>query len=207
MTKRYRRAVAAAMMGVGVLAISGCTAGRQRATPIEVWDDMRRQEKFKPQAATSFFADGRASRRAPAGTIARGYLKEDDVLHTGLVALGMYAGRNPHPINPDLLKTGQARFNTYCSPCHDRVGTGKGIVALRTPSWQPTNLHEPRVRAMTDGELFSVITDGRRSMPAYKYQIQSELDRWAIVAYLRALQRASTGTVDDVPVNLRAELK
>ncbi len=193
------RCLVAAGLVIAALIGTSCTAGKQRSTPIEVWDDMRRQEKFKAQSV--------ASRRPPEGTIARGHLKDDDVMHTGLVAANTYAPRNPLAIDAELLSAGQAKFNTYCSPCHDRVGTGKGIVALRTPSWQPSNLHDARIKGMTDGELFTIITNGRRSMPAYKYQIQSEADRWAIVAYVRALQRATSGTVEDVPADLRAGLK
>ena len=192
-------------IAASALMLTGCT-NRQRLTQVEVWDDMKRQPKYKPQAASDFFADGRTSRRPVPGTIARGYLKEDVVFNTGMVAPEMYAGKNPVVIDMALLKTGQAKFNTYCSPCHDRTGSGKGIVAIRTPSWQPTNLQEDRIKKMADGEIFSVITKGRRTMPAYKYQVV-EHDRWAIVAYLRALQRATSGTVADVPEDLKAELR
>jgi mono/diheme cytochrome c family protein len=98
------------------------------------------------------------------------------------------------------------KFNTYCSPCHDRTGSGQGIVAIKTPTWQPSNLVDERVRAFNDGELYNVITHGRRSMPSYRFQI-AERDRWAVVAYVRALQRAATGTVNDVPQELKAELR
>jgi len=178
------------------LSLSGCT-DRQRLTQVEVWDDMKRQPKVLPQSA---------NRRPVAGTIARGHLNLDDTYHTGMVDAETYTGRNPEAIDADLLKLGQMRFNTYCSPCHDRTGSGKGIVAIRTPSWQPTNLLDPRIRAMADGEIFSVATNGRRTMPAYKFQVV-EHDRWAIVAYVRALQRATSGTVADVPAELRAELR
>lgn len=191
----------------GSVLLSSCGDGKRRDPQIHVFQDMEQQEKYKPQSESPLFADGRSNRRPPLGTVARGHLKDDDVLHTGFVAPAMYTGKNPLPIDAELLTTGQARFNTYCSPCHDRAGTGKGIVAQRTPSWQPSNLVDDRVRAMADGDIFDTITNGRRSMPAYKYQVQSESDRWAIVAYVRALQRAANGTVDDVPENLKAELK
>jgi mono/diheme cytochrome c family protein len=117
----------------------------------------------------------------------------------------MYAGKNPLPVTMDLLKKGQAKFGTYCTPCHDREGTGQGIVPTRVPTWQPSNLTEDRVVQFADGDIFNVITNGRRTMPAYKYQISVE-DRWTIIAYLRVLQRAAHGTINDVPEEQKAEL-
>ena len=108
-------------------------------------------------------------------------------------------------IDAALLKNGQSKFNTYCSPCHDRTGSGLGIVPKRT-LWLPTNLHEDRVVAMADGEIYDVISNGRRTMHGYRYQIL-EADRWAIVAYVRALQRSDRGTIQDVPAELRADLR
>ena len=188
------------------LLLTGC-AGPQRGPSFRVFTDMEHQEKYKPQSESPLFADGRSNRRPPVGVVARGHLRDNDILNTGFTPAGLYTGRNPLAIDADLLKTGQTRFNTYCTPCHDRTGSGKGIVALRTPAWQPSNLLEDRVKNFADGNIFDTITNGRRSMPAYKYQVQSEKDRWAIVAYVRALQRATSGTADDVPQNLRAELK
>ena len=191
--------------GCSALLLAGCT-NRQRLTQIEVWDDMKRQPKYRAQMAGDFFADERASRRPVAGTVARGHLRDDSAFYTGMVDPDTYSGKNPAPITMDSLKAGQAKFNTYCSPCHDRTGSGKGIVAVRTPGWQPTNLQDDRIKKMADGEIFSVVTHGRRSMPAYRFQV-SESDRWAIVGYLRALQRATSGTLEDVPADLRAEVR
>jgi mono/diheme cytochrome c family protein len=185
-----------AFVAAAALVLTGCT-NRQRLTQVEVWDDMKRQPKVLPQSATL---------RPVAGTIARGHLKYDDVYHTGMVDAETYSGKNPEKIDGDLLKLGQSRFNTYCSPCHDRTGSGKGIVAIKTPAWQPTNLQDERIKKMADGEIFSVIANGRRTMPAYKFQVV-EHDRWAIVAYLRALHLATSGTVADVPAELRTELR
>jgi mono/diheme cytochrome c family protein len=165
---------------------------------------MSRKATGTSLAGRRFFADGRASRRPVEGTIARGHFLEDEGFATG-VTNNTYVGRNPLTIDADLLQRGQARFNTYCSPCHDRTGQGRGIVGQRA-MWIPTNLQEPRVREMNDGEIFNVITNGRRSMPPYKYQVVDR-DRWAIVAYVRALQRAMGATESDVPVDQRAGLK
>jgi mono/diheme cytochrome c family protein len=118
----------------------------------------------------------------------------------------MYVGRNPLPITREVLLRGQQRYNIYCSPCHDRAGEGRGIVAIRTPSWQPTNLQEDRQKQMADGEIFSIISQGRRSMPAYRFQVPAE-ERWAIVAYVRALQRTTNAKLEDIPQELRESLR
>ena len=192
---------------VGSLLLTSCGAGPQRGPSFRVFTDMENQEKYKPQSASPLFADGRSNRRPVAGTVARGHLRDNDIMNTGFTPAGLYTGTNPVAIDAELLKTGQARFNVYCTPCHDQTGSGKGIVALRTPAWQPSNLLEDRAKNLADGDIFDTITNGRRSMPAYKYQVQSIRDRWAIVAYVRALQRAGSGTLEDVPENLKAELK
>jgi len=189
--------------------LSSC-AGPQRIPPIEVWPDMDRQEKFKAQTGTFIFSDGRANRKPVEGTVAVGYLKEDEIFTTGIdkssgTGPGMYVGKNPVQVTPDLLRQGQRRFNTYCSPCHDRTGQGQGVVPKKV-MWIPTNLLEERVQLMPDGEIFNVISHGRRSMPAYRFQVL-ERDRWAIVSYVRALQRSARGTLADVPSDLRSDLR
>ena len=193
------------LLSLAAIGLTACAGQTTRSTSIEVWPDMKRQYKSKPQTESHFFGDHRASRMPVPGTVARGFLKEDAAYFTGAVA-GQYVGRNPETINADLLKLGQMKFNTYCSPCHSRIANGKGIVPLKEPTWQPTNLHEDRVKAMVDGEIFSIITQGRRSMPSYRFQIV-EKDRWAIISYLRALQRTTSGTLADVPQELRADLR
>jgi mono/diheme cytochrome c family protein len=192
---------------LAALVLGACGAGPQRGPSFRIFTDMEKQEKYKPQSVSPLFSDGRSNRRPVAGTVARGHLRDNDVMNTGFTPAGLYTGRNPLPIDAALLETGQARFNVYCTPCHGGTGNGKGVVAVRTPSWQPSNLLEDRVRNLADGDLFDTISNGRRSMPAYRFQVQSVRDRWAIVAYVRALQRAGAGTLEDVPENLKAELK
>lgn len=188
-----------------LLLLTGCTAVPSRKPAIEVWDDMRRQPKYRTQAYSPLFADNHETARYPVpGTIARGYLKEDDAFYTGVVN-GNYVTKNPLPLNMETLKLGQQRFNTYCSPCHGRTGSGQGVVTQRA-SWIASNLYEDRVAQFSDGDIFDVISHGRRTMPGYRYQIV-ERDRWAIVAYVRALQRAEHGSVNDVPQELRTELR
>jgi mono/diheme cytochrome c family protein len=182
-----------------LLALAGCGT-TTRKPPIEIFPDMDRQPKYKALAQSPFFADGRASRMPPPGTVAVGQLRPDESYFTGIQG-NLYLGRNPRPIDRALLARGRERFEIFCAPCHDRAGDGKGIVATRT-SWLAVNLHEERIVQMTDGELFHVVTYGRRTMPGYRFQISAD-DRWAIVAYIRALQRATQATLEDVPAELR----
>ena len=192
------------------LLLTGCVSQGSKNTPVVIFTDMDYQGRYEPQGDRSFadsrpfFGDDRASRRPVEGTIARGHFVEDEGFATGVVN-NAYVGRNPITVDTDLLRHGQRRFNTYCAPCHDRTGQGRGVVAQRA-MWIPTNLQEPRVREMNDGEIFNVITNGRRSMPSYKFQVVDR-DRWAIVAYVRALQRATAATPADVPEDRRSELQ
>lgn len=164
---------------------------------------MKQQPKYLPQAESGFFGDGRALRRPVPGTVARGFLKEDEAFYSG--KQGAAYAANPLPLDGATLARGQERFNIYCAPCHDQTGSGQGIVAQRA-SWLATNLTEPRIQHMADGEIFDIVSHGKRTMPSYRFQI-AERDRWAIVAYVRALQRAATGTLDDVPSELRSDLR
>jgi mono/diheme cytochrome c family protein len=196
-------------LAMGLLTLAGCQNFPTRTSPIEIFDDMVRQQKYKPQTlyrgSDGLFSDDMRSNRMPVpGTVAVGLLKDDDAVLRGAVN-GQYLGKNPLKIDAALLANGQTKFNTYCSPCHDRTGSGQGIVPKRT-LWLPTNLHEDRVVAMADGELYDVISNGRRTMHGYRYQIL-EADRWAIVAYVRALQRSDRGTLAEVPEALRADLR
>ena len=183
------------------LVLAGC--GSNRTPPIQVFPDMKDQPKYLPQTASRFFGDGRELRRPVPGTVARGYLKEDDVFYTGMRD-GSFAA-NPLPLDRETLGRGQERFNIYCAPCHDRTGSGRGIVALRG-SWLAFDLTETRIRQMPDGQIFDTITHGKRTMPAYRFQV-GERARWAIVLYIRALERAASGTLADVPQELRSDLR
>ncbi|HUS08747.1 MAG TPA: cytochrome c [Bryobacteraceae bacterium] len=193
----------AALLAASSILLVGCAGSMSRNPAVEVFPDMDRQGKYKPQTESALFGDKRGSRMPVPGTVPVGYLKEDDAFYTGIVD-NQYIGKNPLKIDAGTLKWGQTRFNTYCSPCHDRTGHGQGIVGQRS-SWIPANLHEDRARGLADGELFDVITHGRRTMPPYRFQI-TERDRWAIVAYVRALQRTDA-KVDDVPQELRQDLR
>jgi mono/diheme cytochrome c family protein len=189
---------------LGLLA-AGCGEIRySKAPPIELWPDMRRQPKIKAQEASDFWGDSYANRKPVPGTVAVGYLKEEDAYYTGQQN-GSYVN-NPVEVTAEVLERGEDRYNIYCAPCHDRVGSGRGIVSLRSQGWIANSLIEQRIVDMPDGELFYVVSMGRRSMPGYRWQIEED-DRWAIVAYIRALQRAANGVIEDVPADLRSELR
>jgi len=157
---------------------------------------MDHQERYEAQAENTFFADHRAQRPEVPGTVAMGSLGEDDLLQRGLEG-GAPAQRLPMPLDRKLLLRGQERFGVFCAPCHDQAGTGDGIV-IRRGMVPPPALSDPRLRAMAVGDIFRVLSKGVRNMPSYAAQIPVE-DRWAIVAYVRALQVARGGALKDVP--------
>ena len=180
-----------------VAVLTGCS-GIQRETPLQVWDDMKHQQKFRAQSPVDgIFDDGRSNRLVPEDTVARGHFRDESPYNTGMDG-ALYVGKMPVPVTMDLIKQGQAKFNIYCTPCHDQTGMGHGIVPTRVPAWQPSNLTEQRLVEMADGDIFNVITNGRRTMPPYRFQVVTE-DRWAIIAYVRALQRAAHSKPEEVP--------
>jgi mono/diheme cytochrome c family protein len=147
--------------------------------------DMHDQPKYEPLESSAFFRDGQASRPLVDGTVARGQLQDDEHLYTGKVD-GQPATTFPFPISGAMMDRGQERYNVYCAPCHDRVGNGVGMI-VRRGYRQPQSFHIDRLRAAPPGHFYDVITNGFGAMPDYRAQIQPE-DRWAIVAYIRALQ-------------------
>jgi mono/diheme cytochrome c family protein len=180
-----------------VVGIAGSRGKTSRKPPIEVIPDMDRQPKIRPQTPNDFFADGRASRLPVQGTVARGSAFLDHPINTGLVTgTTNFIVVNPIQITDQLMARGRQRYEIYCSPCHSPLGDGNGI----TKSFGMAvvaNLHDPRIVQMGDGEIFHVITNGRNLMGPYASQIEIE-DRWAIVAYVRALQLSALGTQEDL---------
>jgi len=174
-----------------VLAAAGC---RQ---------DMHDQPKYKPLRESAFFADGRASRPLVPGTVARGHLYDDTAMVTGKRGDAWLADP-PMPLTTAFVSRGRERYDIYCSPCHDRVGTGNGMI-VRRGFKHPPSFHIDRLRGADAGYVFDVVTHGFGAMPGYAPQIPVE-DRWAIVAYLRALQRSQWATLTDVPATERAAL-
>lgn len=184
------------------------TSTSPRIQPIR---DMGKQPKFKTQAANALFADGRAMRPDVPGTVARGELHEDAAFWTGRTAEG-WVTAFPEKVTEQFVRRGQERYDIYCSPCHGLVGNGDGPVAkhadaLQEGTWTPpSSYHTDLVRSRPVGYMFNTITNGIRNMPGYAAQIP-EADRWAIVAYVRALQRSQDASIADVPAELQRQLR
>ncbi|MCA1584005.1 MAG: cytochrome c [Acidobacteria bacterium] len=165
--------------------------------------DMHDAPRYEAYEASATFSDGRASRAAPIGTVARGWLREDEAVYTGKVN-GEFVEAFPFAISHDDLVRGRERFNVYCTPCHGRLGDGNGMVVQRGLR-QAASYHQERLRAERVGYFFDVITNGFGAMQGYAEQVPVH-DRWRIIAYLRALQLAQNATVADVPADRRSEL-
>jgi mono/diheme cytochrome c family protein len=179
-------------MAVGVLAalcLAGCTRGSTSSRPpIHPNPNMDVQPKYLPQAESAFFYDGATMRQPLAGTVARGHLLASPELETGRGEDGAFVTANPHADRENLVHRGQERFGIYCAPCHGGSGNGRGMLFERA-GVQSADLHEARIVAYPDGQIFDVVTNGLGLMSGYRYPISAE-DRWAIVAYVRQLQEA-----------------
>ena len=157
-----------------------------------------------PLRESTFFLDDRSARPLVPGTVARGQLREDALLYTGKVN-GAIATVFPYRIDTAALARGRERFDIYCAPCHGRTGSGDGMV-VRRGYRHPPSLHDDRLRSAPVGHFFDVMTNGFGAMPDYAAQVPAE-DRWAIIAYMRALQLSEHASVTDVPVSDRARLE
>lgn len=165
--------------------------------------DMHDQPSHTALEASTFFADGRSSRHPVAGTVARGHLTRDAHLNRGRVG-DKFASTFPFEITMDVMKRGRERYDIFCSPCHDALGTGRGMVVRRGFS-QAASFHIDRLRTVESGYLFDVVTNGFGRMAGYSAQIPVN-DRWAIVAYVRALQLSQNFRADDLDDAGRARL-
>ena len=165
--------------------------------------DMHDAPRYEALEESAFFADGRASRTLVANTVARGQLREDEHLYTGKVG-GQLVNEFPMPVTIEVMNRGQERFNVFCSPCHGRTGEGNGMIVQRGFR-QPPSFHEDRLIDAPVGYFFDVMTNGFGAMQDYASQVPVT-DRWAIAAYLRALQLSRRLTVDDVPADRRGDL-
>lgn len=193
-----------------LIILTGCRGMESEREPIEVNLNMDFQERFDPQEANPFFADNRSMRPPVPGTVARGLLREDTPIYMGRTSGGGYLQDMPVPITRALLERGQDRYGIYCTVCHGAAGDAQGIIMVGTSTltgggygFTPApSFHDDRLRQVEDGYLYDTITNGIRNMPAYGPQIPV-LDRWAIVAYVRALQRSQNATAEDVPADVR----
>lgn len=179
------------LLAVAVLLLIGC---RQ---------DMHDQPKYESLAASDFFADGMSARPAIEGTVARGHLSADDHLFQGRVGKEL-ATTFPFPITKADIERGRNRYNIYCTPCHGMVGDGEGMVVQRGFR-HPPSFHIDRLRDATVGHYFDVISNGFGAMPSYASRI-AVMDRWSIIAYVRALQLSQNASVEDLTPDERTKL-
>lgn len=212
-----------AVVTVAVIALAGFRGGKMTHPPIEIFPDMDHQPRYDPQTTSNFFADGRAQRPPVPGTVPMGYTianrywqigaddssaqssfaKHPDYYNTGKLG-EVYGDGIPVEVTERLMARGQERYNINCAICHDQAGTGNGVIksyGLTTIA----SLQDDRIRTSPDGYLFSVITNGKNTMGAYGPQISIE-DRWAIVSYLRALQKSQGVKIADLPQAKQQEL-
>lgn len=189
-----------------LVSILGFRGSKFTAPPIDYFPEwafpsMENQPKLRPQSESKFFADGRSDRLPPAHTVPRGMLREDEHLFRGKDASGAFAASIPASLTVDMkfLERGRNRFEIYCAPCHGAAGDGQGITSKYGMGAVSANgnYHADRLRTMPDGEIFNTITNGKNTMQPYADKLAPE-DRWAVVAYVRALQRAQQGTAADV---------
>lgn len=194
------------LTAVVIMAVAGKRGDMSRRPPIEVFPDMDRQPKLRPQTGSDFFKDGLSSQLPVAGTVARGSAYQDTPVNTGKISgTTNWVATIPVPVTMQLIERGRERYTITCSPCHGPQGDGKGII----PKFGMTviaDLHDAASRKVvqqTDGELFNTITHGKGLMGAYGASLTIE-DRWAVIAYVRALQRSHLASLDDVPEDERA---
>jgi mono/diheme cytochrome c family protein len=166
---------------------------------------MKAQPKYTPYSYSEFYPDHTSARQPPANTVARDVTTgQDQVLMTGM-ANGQPVTDFPFPMTADDLRRGETLFNGICAPCHDRAGTGNGVVVERGFTHPPT-LHSDAIRNMPVGQLFDVITNGFGAMPSYGPILQPP-DRWRVIAYIRALELSQNATLNDVPQDQRNQIK
>ena len=217
------------LCSIAILAVFGFRGQTSTGPPLELFPDMVRQMKVRAQAPLNFFADGRGPRLPVAGTVPIGYEMptKSETLNTSAAAIGSYshphasfsAGTDyyntgkmgdhwgtgiPLEVTRELMGRGQQRFNITCAMCHGAAAAGNGITkqyGLATV----VSLQDDKIRKMSDGEIFNTITSGKNTMMAYGPNI-IVADRWAIIAYLRALQRSQHAAIADVPEDHRAQL-
>ncbi len=183
-------------LGALALAVAAVGAGCRQ--------DMHDQPKFIPLRPSGFFGDSRSERPLITGTVARGHLKDDTAFYTGKGPDGKFVNEFPFPVTKEVVERGQQRFNIYCAPCHDATGAGYGMI-VRRGYRHPPSYHIEQLRNVQNGYLYDVIANGFGAMPDYAAQVEPA-DRWAIVAYIRALQLSQNASINDVPAEARGQL-
>ena len=182
------RRLLGALMVASIVCLSGCARGcTSSRPPIHINPSMDDQPKVRPQAASTFFYNGASMREPVPGTVAIGGLKEDTTFFTGRGADGQFVATIPVPADERVVQRGRDRYRIYCQPCHDARGDGKGILFQRG-SVPTASFHQEKILKYSDGQIFDVITNGQGLMAPYRWPVPPD-DRWAIVAYVRQLQR------------------
>ena len=177
---------------------AACRGDLSDAPPVHLNPNMDNQERYDPQEPNPFFSDGRAMRPEVPGTIPVGGLREDDHFFRGRVD-GRFASRLPLPLTRPLLERGRRRFDIYCRACHGGAGMGDGVI-IKRGMLPPPSFHDDRIRAMAVGQIFDTLSRGVRNMVSYAAQIPVG-DRWAIVAYIRALQLSRSASREEIPAD------
>jgi mono/diheme cytochrome c family protein len=198
-----KRRVLGALAFTSVFFLAGCARGcTSSRPPIHLNPSMDDQPKVQPQSASTFFFNGQSMREPVPGTIPIGGLKEDTAFFTGKRADGQFVAAIPHPVDEAGLERGRQRFTIYCQPCHDARGDGKGILFQRG-NVPTATFHQEKLLKYTDGQIFDVITNGSGLMGPYRSAIPVA-DRWAIVAYVRQLQRDRQARAASAPASANA---
>lgn len=197
------------IFALGLLVVlAGCRGTRSEEPPVHPNLNMDFQARFDPMEANPFFEDGRSMRMPAEGTVPRGHLRADSAYYRGVNTQGIPISGMPEEVEVDrpFLERGQREYNVYCAPCHGRSGDGNGVIMAGEYGFVPApTFHSATLRQVPDGYLYRVITNGVRTMPSYAHQIDVE-DRWAIVAYMRALQRSQNAQATDLPPEVRDRL-
>jgi Cytochrome C oxidase, cbb3-type, subunit III len=193
-----RTRVLGALALTSLVALSGCARGcTSSRPPIHINPSMLDQPKVLPQTASKFFYDGASMRQPVPGTVPIGGLKEDTAFFTGMGADGKPVATIPVIVDEALLERGRERYGIYCQPCHDARGDGKGILFQRG-NIPTASFHQEKILKYPDGFIFYVITNGLGLMPAYRWPIPPA-DRWAIIAYVRELERKRLASAKGAP--------
>ena len=215
------------LAAIAVISLAGFRGTHSPKPPIEIFVDMVRNPRYDPQHESDFFSDTRAARAPIPGTVPLGYnvpgaflstgannnkLDQEpagfsdgtDYYNTGRIG-GMYGDGIPLKVDRELLERGRERFNINCAVCHGPVGLGNGITT-QYGLVGVANFHDTRIRTMPDGQIFNTITFGKNTMGAYGSNVSVE-DRWAIISYIRALEKSDAASINDVPADQRAQLQ
>ncbi len=198
------------LLTLGVLLtvlLAGCRGHQSERPPIHPHLGMDFQEKFQAQSYNPLFEDKATMRKPVTGTVARGQLRGNSELHAGRTEEGEYVESVPIDVTRKVLERGKDRYEIYCTPCHGQTGAGNGIIMRGDYGYTPaSSYHVDRLRQVSDGYLYDVIANGVRNMPAYGQQIPVR-DRWAIVTYIRALQRSQNARPEELPEDLASRLE